>query len=375
MNEMETVSFEPALSGLSLVVLEQGKIKSYRLSFTEKLTIGRATPVSNPDIPLSSPIAGRSHGEFLMIENQLFYCDKGSKNGTFYNGNRIKQGIKKQISPIMLSSGDILRIDYEDLSRPDPRGVWMLITSNAIQGEWSVLSLADREETSIGRNSASCDIVLPRSYISNKHTLVTHLNGSYYVSDCGSMDGTWLNGKRIENATLLREKDCFLICDFHFIFTGNSLVYNSKKPPRKVPQHIEPKCNQLAAERQVILRADIKEKTIPGLRGGKAIPLLKNIRVELYRGEMVAILGVSGAGKSTLMDCLNGNEQAGVSGTIQLMGEDLYKNYGRLKCLISSAPQRNIFNDLLPVEEELRHAALIRLPGDTTKQEINTKIG
>lgn len=374
MNEMQTTSFESVSSELSLVVLEQGEIKSYPLGFHEKLTIGRATPVSNPDIPLSSPIAGRSHGEFLVIEDQLFYCDKGSKNGTFYNGRKIKQGINKQINPIMLNSGDVLRIDYEDLSRPDPRGVWMLITSNAIQGEWRVLSLADREETTIGRNRLSCDIILPRSYISNKHALVTHLNGNYYVSDCGSMDGTWLNGKRIETAILLREKDCFSICDFHFIFTGDSLIYNSKEPPRKAPQHISLKGNQLVTERQVILRADIREKTVPGLRGGKAIPLLRNIKVDLYHGEMVAILGVSGAGKSTLMDCLNGNEQSGISGTVQLKGEDLYKNYGRLKCLISSLPQRNIINELLPVEEELRHAALIRLPGDTTKQEIKDRV-
>lgn len=249
MKEMQTTSFEPTSSELSLVVLEQGEIKSYRLFFSKELTIGRATPVSNPDIPLSSPIAGRSHGEFLMIGNQLFYCDKGSKNGTFYNGRKIKQGIKKQINPIMLSSGDVLRIDYEDLSKPDPRGVWMLITSNAIHGGWSVLSLANCEELTIGRNSASCNIVLPHPHISDKHALVTHLNGNYYVSDCGSMDGTWLNGKRVENATLLREKDCFSICDFHFIFTGNSLVYNSKEFKRKEPQHIEPQCNQPVTER------------------------------------------------------------------------------------------------------------------------------
>lgn len=389
MNGMQTTSFEPTSSELSLVVLEQGEIKRYPLGVSKKITIGRATPVSNPDIPLFSPIAGRSHGEFLVIEDQIFYCDKGSKNGTFHNGRKIKQGIKKQTTPIMLNSGDILRIDYEDLSRPDPRGVWMLITSNAVQGEWSVISLAGREETTIGRSSVSCDIVLPRSYISNKHAQITYLNGNYYVSDCGSMDGTWLNGKRIENATLLREKDCFSICDFHFIFTGDSLVYNSEEPPQKKsrhiepqsieprhvePQHIKPKHNKLVTERQAILKADIREKTVPNPHGGNAIPLIKNIKVDLYQGEMVAILGVSGAGKSTLMDCLNGNEQTGVSGTIQLKGEDLYKNYGRLKCLISSAPQRNVINELLPVEEELRHAALIRLPGDTSKQEIRHRV-
>ena len=374
MDEMQTTSFEPVSNELSLVVLEQGEIKRYRLGSYEKLTIGRATPVSNPDIPLSSPIAGRGHGEFLMIDDQVFYCDKGSRNGTFHNGRKIRQGLRKQMNPIMLSSGDVLRIDYEDLGRPDPRGVWMLVTSNAIQGEWSVLSLAGREETAIGRDSASCDIVLPRPYISGRHALVTYLNGNYYVSDCGSMDGTWLNGKRIENAVLLREKDCFSICDFHFIFTGNSLVYNREEPPREAPRRMEAERDRPAPERQAILRADIKEKTVPGSHGGKAIPLLKHIKVDLYQGEMVAIIGVSGAGKSTLMDCLNGNEQEGVTGTIRLKGEDLYKNYGRLKCLISSAPQRNIINGLLPVEEELRHAALIRLPGDTTKKEIKDRV-
>ena len=48
------------------------------------------------------------------------------------------------------------------------------------------------------------------------------------------------------------------------------------------------------------MRADIREQAIPSLRGGKVIPLLSDIRVELYRSETVAILGVSGAGKSTL---------------------------------------------------------------------------
>ncbi len=63
------------------------------------------------------------------------------------------------------------------------------------------------------------------------------------------------------------------------------------------------------------------------LCGNKAIILLRSIKLELYHGKMVVIFGISGADKSALIACLNGNKQAVVSGPIQLIGEELYKNY------------------------------------------------
>lgn len=38
--------------------------------------------------------------------------------------------------------------------------------------------------------------------------------------------------------------------------------------------------------------------------GGQPLTVLKNINLEIHRGEMVAIIGASGSGKSTLMNIL-----------------------------------------------------------------------
>lgn len=107
----------------TIIIMENGKARYYGLGAQARMTIGRATAQNAPDIPLTSPIAGRNHGEFVYISNQWFYCDKGSRNGTFYNGKKINAGLNGRVRPVMLQDGDVLRIDYDDLNTPDSRGV------------------------------------------------------------------------------------------------------------------------------------------------------------------------------------------------------------------------------------------------------------
>jgi len=114
---------------MTLIISEQENIRKFKLEGRTYWTMGRATAQNVPDIPLNSPIVGRQHGKFLLIDGELFYCDLGSVNGTFYNGKKIEAGIGKRICPVMLKSGDILQIDYRDLKRPDFRGVRILVIS------------------------------------------------------------------------------------------------------------------------------------------------------------------------------------------------------------------------------------------------------
>ena len=45
------------------------------------------------------------------------------------------------------------------------------------------------------------------------------------------------------------------------------------------------------------------------------IVALKNINLEIEKGDIFGIIGLSGAGKSTVMNCMNGYETSGMEGT------------------------------------------------------------
>lgn len=124
---MTATAYQNGTMDMTLVILEQRTVRKFKLEGQTYWTMGRVTSHNAPDIPLSSPIAGRTHGKFLLVDGELFYCDLGSINGTFLNGKKIKAGMGKSICPVLLKCGDVLQIDNEDLNNPDFRGVQMII--------------------------------------------------------------------------------------------------------------------------------------------------------------------------------------------------------------------------------------------------------
>jgi pSer/pThr/pTyr-binding forkhead associated (FHA) protein len=58
----------------------------------------------------------------------------------------------------------------------------------------------------IGRDSA-CELQLYDVRISRRHAQIEATNGQYVVSDLGSTNGVFINGRRIESATPLRDGD------------------------------------------------------------------------------------------------------------------------------------------------------------------------
>jgi pSer/pThr/pTyr-binding forkhead associated (FHA) protein len=57
------------------------------------------------------------------------------------------------------------------------------------------------EETTIGR-SPECEIFLDDVTVSRKHAVVVHRDDSFFVEDLGSLNGTFLNRRRIESGEL-----------------------------------------------------------------------------------------------------------------------------------------------------------------------------
>ena len=61
--------------------------------------------------------------------------------------------------------------------------------------------LPQGERTTIGR-SPDCDIFLDDVTVSRNHAVLILENGKYHVEDQGSLNGTFVNRKRIDNAPL-----------------------------------------------------------------------------------------------------------------------------------------------------------------------------
>jgi FHA domain/zinc-ribbon domain len=61
--------------------------------------------------------------------------------------------------------------------------------------------LLEQERVSVGR-SPDCDIFLDDVTVSRRHALVKQSDGGFLIEDQGSLNGTFLNRRRIESARL-----------------------------------------------------------------------------------------------------------------------------------------------------------------------------
>ncbi|WP_242945266.1 ABC transporter ATP-binding protein [Alkalibacter saccharofermentans] len=80
---------------------------------------------------------------------------------------------------------------------------------------------------------------------------------------------------------------------------------------------------------------------------------LKDVNINIEKGEFAALLGQNGAGKTTLINILSGNVKK-TSGKIYIGGYDLDKNELETKKLLGVVPQESGFDNFFSVEEVLK---------------------
>jgi putative ABC transport system ATP-binding protein len=106
--------------------------------------------------------------------------------------------------------------------------------------------------------------------------------------------------------------------------------------------------NVPGVESMPIIRAENVTKTY--VTGSVTVNALKGITIEIWKGEMVAVMGPSGCGKTTLLNCLSGIDDV-TSGKIFIEGQDLTDMNDRNKTSFRAHRMGFVFQlyNLLPV--------------------------
>ena len=321
------------------------------------LSLGRLT---GNDIILESNVVSREHASLERRVEGWWYRDLDSKNGTYLD--------ERQIREIKLQDKMKLRLGREPKTA-------VFITFHDSTGEYSSSRPAGRETileratsttgyvhlrgaapTKQGRQiigrGKEADIQLKSPVISREHASIQPGTPEWNITDLGSKNGTFLNGRQITRTERLKAGDVIQIGPFRLDYEGNGIV------------------TQYTASRG--LRIDGNNLVRVVGKGSKQKKILNNISISCYPQEFIALVGGSGAGKSTLMKTLSGLIPP--KGKVLVEGDNLYENYDAYRTMIGYVPQDDILHSDLKVQESLEYSARLRLPSDTSEAEIRSRI-
>lgn len=296
------------------------------------LSVGK----TDTDIVYNVADVSRMHAQIVYDGNRVYMQDCNSTNGTYING-------------VKISSGQLIEIKAEDeISFSQSKSATLIVgekvserilqnkkSSNAEEGVKSLLQyLSGKDEIKIGR-APECDVVLEHTSVSRVHaTLRKTSSGKYLITDLGSLNGTFVNNRKITSAEVSAQDK---------IFIGRFLL------------NLESSGRNLSNE-SAVRATNICKQYKNGFLA------LKNTSFDIPSGGLIAIMGPSGCGKSTLLKVLNGDSPAS-AGEVYINGLELISNYGYLKTQIGYVPQDDIVHRELTVEQSLFYAAHIRLDG------------
>lgn len=117
------------------------------------------------------------------------------------------------------STGDrpLTQEDLQTISRLSDNTALLISTRGAVSGSRYLL---DEEEVSVGRDPKS-DILLDDSTVSRSHAKFRRVDGKYEVVDSGSLNGTYVNRERVDEA-VLKDGDEIMIGKFRLVFFTNA---------------------------------------------------------------------------------------------------------------------------------------------------------
>ncbi|MFQ3534639.1 MAG: ATP-binding cassette domain-containing protein [Aggregatilineales bacterium] len=299
------------------------------------LNIGSAP---HQDIPIQAAGVAARHAR-LSQEGATYRIFDLTDGGVTVNNQSVD-------GSLLLHDGDIIRL--QDRSGAGAT----LIFSNPIERALGSASVGrtyplDSSPFIIGRDPQA-HIHLNSLAVSWHHAIITQQGSGHVIVDDDSVNGTFVNDKKLTAPHRLQVDDVIRIDQALFVYDGKGLVRTA------------------GAQKLEIDAYDLEVTYRAGLLKRVTLNTMREVSLAVQPHEFVAIIGGSGSGKSTLLRTLNGAQPA-TRGKVLINGDDLYQNYETYQPIIGYVPQTDIVQDALSVYQTLYYGAKMRFPNEPSE--------
>lgn len=343
---------------------DETKHVAINLAGRDGFLVGRT---ETADWPVTDPACSRRHFQIVSRGEQYLVEPLSLTAPTFCDGRELRE-----ITPLshgsMVQAGvsrfrflwtetghELTDLPFESHTICLSHAIPSIVQEEAVKPLHGPMSLPEGMTLSIGRDASQCSFELPHPLVSRRHAEIARHGTAATLRDLDSANGVYVNGRQIEREAELQCGDRVEIGPYVLRFDGHSLTTATSRQ-----NNIE-----LAA---VNLRREVLNPNT-----GLPVVLLDDISVCVHPREFTCILGAAGAGKSTLLQALSGRVPADF-GQVLINQRDLYASFEQLKHDLAVVPQRDCVHELLTVEQALWYTAKLRLPADTSDEEIHARI-
>jgi len=351
-------------------LLERSTNESHTLNGASVFVVGRS---QSADLPILDVQCSRQQFKIFQLDNQYMIESISTKSPTFCNGIMIESPRPIHHGMIIQSGASVfVFLEREDSNVLSVDAVAALAQQSTMVSSASAAEFSDRtamytpesgppgidlkrsitltDQMLIGRDQERVSIHLPHSQVSRVHAQIIRRDRLAVVTDLNSANGTFVNGTRITQAVTIRTGDQIDIGPYALTFDGKTLL------PRSRVNNVELACRDLS-------------RIVKNRETGGNLVILDCVNLIIRPREFVCLLGPSGSGKSTLLSALSARKPA-EQGKVTINGEDLYANFEALKRDIAVVPQQGVLHDFLDLKTALEYTARLRLPPDTSSEEI-----
>jgi pSer/pThr/pTyr-binding forkhead associated (FHA) protein len=150
--------------------------------------------------------------------------------------------------------------------------VWTIRLNDKMVKQFSI----DNGERKIIGRGGDADVILDNTAISREHTAISLKNDTYYLEDLGSLNGTMVNGRKIDTLVQLFEGDAIGIGKFQLVPTGSeqkaaqepksvALDYGDETVfvrPKKAPQGPAAESDEKPTHRLLVVQGEASPREI-----------------------------------------------------------------------------------------------------------------